>query len=460
MQYAPEDRRLKVGGLIAAVIGFALIGWCIDQVERQWPPPPEMRAAMLAAAVVGGNLLAAGLLGMAAGFGTVRAWADPRRRRALGLQLLVANLVLPLLLVGGILDRHNLAEAAEPGLLEIGLTLLGYMLAVAAWALWRRSRRHDAPSATEAQAADPRPPVLYLRSFRDDGIALDNAESGVFARWLQRIVVLTTPEQECARSLQAVGPVIAIGKPGEPLPELGAARLYVGHEVWQAEVGALLARAGLVVLRVGSSPGVLWEIEQALARVPRERVVFAVLGDAPLAPEVAQRLAPVLGPSWSAALPEAPATVPWWTKLYRSHQLERRIGALICFPRAGPPCVVPVRRSESADWRERIRRPLQFWRRAQWPIRLAWDEVFARLGLAGQRVPGRSRAVAMLLALLLGWCGAHWWYLGRPRRAWLYLLAMPLLLVSAWLGWFDALRMAWFDRAQFERRYLPPVAAS
>jgi hypothetical protein len=28
-------------------------------------------------------------------------------------------------------------------------------------------------------------------------------------------------------------PVIAVGKPGETLPELGAARMYVGHEDWQ-----------------------------------------------------------------------------------------------------------------------------------------------------------------------------------------------------------------------------------
>ena len=95
--------------------------------------------------------------------------------------------------------------------------------------------------------------------------------------------------------LGRVGPVVAIGKPGEPVPQLGAARLYVAHDVWQSRVIELMAIAGLVVVRVGSSPGVLWEIEQALAHVPRQRLVFAILGGSTIAPELVTRLVPVLG---------------------------------------------------------------------------------------------------------------------------------------------------------------------
>ena len=38
------------------------------------------------------------------------------------------------------------------------------------------------------------------------------------------------PEQELAVLMGRLGPVVAIGKPGERLPELGAARLYVADD--------------------------------------------------------------------------------------------------------------------------------------------------------------------------------------------------------------------------------------
>jgi hypothetical protein len=49
-----------------------------------------------------------------------------------------------------------------------------------------------------------------------------------------------------------------------------------------------------VVVRVGSSAGVLWEIETALAAIPRQRLVLTVLGaggGSTIAPEVRARLA-------------------------------------------------------------------------------------------------------------------------------------------------------------------------
>ena len=93
-----------------------------------------------------------------------------------------------------------------------------------------------------------------------------------------------------AEILAHVGPVVAIGKPGEPLPELGAARLYVADDQWQAKVIELMGKAALVVIRLGASPGLLWEIEQSLAqaaapacrlRRPRRRGARAGAGGAP-----------------------------------------------------------------------------------------------------------------------------------------------------------------------------------
>jgi fatty-acyl-CoA synthase len=89
--------------------------------------------------------------------------------------------------------------------------------------------------------------------------------------------------------LAQIGPVVAIGKPSEPVPQLGAACLYVSNDEWQRKVAELMAAARLVVVRVGASPGLLWEIEQALAKLPRQRLALAVLGGSAVAPELVAR---------------------------------------------------------------------------------------------------------------------------------------------------------------------------
>ena len=56
-----------------------------------------------------------------------------------------------------------------------------------------------------------------------------------------------------------VGPVIAIGKPGERLPQLGAARLYVDDDHWRDTIDDLMAESALVVVRAGDTPNLWWE---------------------------------------------------------------------------------------------------------------------------------------------------------------------------------------------------------
>ena len=43
----------------------------------------------------------------------------------------------------------------------------------------RASRRYLRVSLEQAQATDPRPPVLFLRSFRDDAVALPPPKAGI-----------------------------------------------------------------------------------------------------------------------------------------------------------------------------------------------------------------------------------------------------------------------------------------
>jgi TM2 domain-containing membrane protein YozV len=254
-----------------------------------------------------------------------------------------------------------------------------------------------------------------------------------------------TPEQEMADLLDAVGPVVAIGKPGEPLPELGAARLYVSDDQWQAKVQELMRKSRLVVLRLGSSPGLLWEIEQVLAQLPRQRLVLAVLGHAVVAPALMERLAPVLGQTFADALPQAQAR-SWTARFYRDPR--RRIGGLVYFDASGNAHAAPVKRwpIQWLDLFTMAARP------SAGPLRRAWRQVFPALGL-GSEEGARSRAIAVALAMAVGWTGGHWFYLGRTRRGWLYLLTLPLLLAPLFLGFWDAFRFLWVDRDEFASRF-------
>ena len=224
------------------------------------------------------------------------------------------------------------------------------------------------------------------------------------------LIALPTPEQEMARILQRLGPVVAIGKPGEPLPELGAARLYVAHERWQERVGELMRAASLVVIRVGASAGVLWEIKQAPASVPHQRLVLAFLGAPVIAPAIADRLAAVLGASFAAARPESPYR--GWRFVFFQF---RRLGGLVYFDANGAAQAVPIR-----AWPVGVHDALYPIRPSAGPLFRAWRKVFAGLGLQ----PGVAADIGFpagraALAGLVGWIG------GMAVTLWLSL--MPLL---------------------------------
>lgn len=131
-------------------------------------------------------------------------------------------------------------------------------------------RRCLAADAREVLRHDTRPPVLYLRSFRDDGSGL-RMPSWVAYKSHERT---ESDEERMVRYLRSVGPVVAIGRPGESLPELGAARMYVSDDQWQAVVVELMSRAALVVLRLGSSPGLLWEFDTLATTVPPGKILL------------------------------------------------------------------------------------------------------------------------------------------------------------------------------------------
>jgi hypothetical protein len=124
--------------------------------------------------------------------------------------------------------------------------------------LGRRLRADDAFKVLER---DLRPAILYLRSFSADHIEYNNHK-------------FTSSEENLAKLLGRIGPVIAMGRPGERLPRAGAARLYVHERRWQTVADQLIKRSGLVVLVGGNSPGLLWEMERLRDLVSPRRILI------------------------------------------------------------------------------------------------------------------------------------------------------------------------------------------
>jgi hypothetical protein len=140
--------------------------------------------------------------------------------------------------------------------------------AFGAWAI-RRSRRHLTPVLPSIHASvDNERIVLFLRSFADDP---------EFARQHQ---AAHTEEEQLAYAVAGFGRMVALGRPGDRLPQTGAARHYAGDDQWQAQVLAALRRANLILLACGRGRSLRWEVEQVVSDNRPERLVLIVGSDA------------------------------------------------------------------------------------------------------------------------------------------------------------------------------------
>ena len=123
-------------------------------------------------------------------------------------------------------------------------------------------------SADRVLLRDTRPPILYLRSFTEDCRLAANHNplrvGHVFTVSFWRDRRKLSFEEVLCRGLQRVGPVIAIGRPREQLPLLGAAREYVSDGEWQDEVRLLLRTARFTCLVVGETFSLGWECNEVI----------------------------------------------------------------------------------------------------------------------------------------------------------------------------------------------------
>lgn len=100
------------------------------------------------------------------------------------------------------------------------------------------------------------PVVLFLRSFTTDGLFHEEADFffGTRAR---------SDEEDLADVLRncRLGDFVALAHPGQRVQELGPDRLDIDGRDWKDVVSDLLSRANAVIMRLGTSESMLWELD-------------------------------------------------------------------------------------------------------------------------------------------------------------------------------------------------------
>jgi hypothetical protein len=265
---AKRSMRIAVGRMAVQLAGLGLVAYAADVFElRIWY---AYLVAGLAVVWAGGRFIRPG-------------GADRGRNRAGSHRLLVTVMLIvaPAMIVFGLaaVVSFGVYQTQPPGAavqnlsghgttavqnLATGLAGTGLGLLVLGAVILRVARRLGSVDARRLMLADPRPPVLYLRSVGDNELRLWTATFG-----RPSLIERFTPrrfdrfEEVLVRHLSRYGPVIAVNPPGTRLPPLGAARETIEPADWHSAVADWMAHAALIVFLAPPSrvtQGPHWEL--------------------------------------------------------------------------------------------------------------------------------------------------------------------------------------------------------
>lgn len=240
---------------------------------------------------------------------TARLSKSRHRREIVVFSLVMLVVVLIIFLTGGGVAREFEDELGFAGAMIVGLVLFKVLPMLALWrvvGLMRRANMLASRDALAVLADDERQPILYLRSFQDDDKFRKRRWWNWLFLWLNPLATLlprSSEEEQLTQQLQKRGPVVAIGDPGEELPKLGAHRMYVSHDAWQQRVLEFLERSQLVVLRIGLTEGILWELKNAIQQLDPARLIIWSAPGPGAGQDHAQRLADFLHEQLADILP-------------------------------------------------------------------------------------------------------------------------------------------------------------
>ncbi|MCP5008270.1 MAG: SoxR reducing system RseC family protein [Planctomycetes bacterium] len=141
------------------------------------------------------------------------------------------------------------------------------------WEYFSSVTRKIRRNADQLEAYYSSPPLLLLRAFKDDMNVVRQRNQVI--TWLfgldNEIIRL---EEKVVDLLSSEGPVVALSNPHVEEQPLGAARKEATDETWQAEVHAYIDRAKWIVLIMGSTDNVNWEISQIIAKDMLDKLIL------------------------------------------------------------------------------------------------------------------------------------------------------------------------------------------
>jgi hypothetical protein len=178
----------------------------------------------------------------------------------LAVSLVLLSAGLALLVVSNLPAFTNSDPSTRSNVLGVSTVVTWLFFGLAAMT-YRQARRHAMPPAAEVLRRDPRPPVLYLRSFKDDHLKV--RVGGPRRRsWLDSFAHprMDRFEEVLAWNLWQFGPVIALSLPGQKLPPLGASRAQLSDQGWHHQIERWMRQAQVIVIVLGRTEGLAWEI--------------------------------------------------------------------------------------------------------------------------------------------------------------------------------------------------------
>jgi TM2 domain-containing membrane protein YozV len=444
-----ESRKQKIQGLILMGLGLPGIFYLMEGIERNTVHDfiDEQKFVLLVVYFGSVNCFALGLILLLAGFKSLSVWMHPRLRKGLWVKLAGVNFLALCAAFAVLDDSRVFGDEWRESWLVVPALALFVLMAQRGIVFLRTGWKYEIVSAEEALKRDGRPPVVFIRSFKDDHVIV--AATSRANKWYGNIFLWTAAvsiEQELASIMNRVGPVVAIGRPGEPLPELGAARLYVGDDQWQNKITEMMKQSRLVVIRGGTSANLWWEIEQAARVLPLRKLVIVVLGKGEETRDfnrgIEQRFGQPVNPRGERF---TVSLFSWFLPF------GKELGRIAYFGEDGRLYVQPI------YWTMSLKGfVLAPYRPNQDSLESAFQKVFQQLDLPWN--VQKRQSTATLLALFGGMLGLHHFYIGQNRKGALCVLFfwtfIPLIL-----SLIDGVKFALADEEEFKRRFLTASCA-
>lgn len=199
-------------------------------------------------------------------------WRFARLRRSRG-KARALVLVYPYVVSGAMLLVPLLVQSKAISAIAI---CVAFFYVVVAGRQFHYDKRLRSGSAARELLWDVRPPVLLLRSFLMDAVPAHSFDRKIgffrFLNWMDK----HTFEEYLAAEFEHIGPVVAVGRPGETIAPSGAARAYLADDVWQDWVLTHAQSSQCVLMVVDDSPGMMWELKHIPELVGLQRVIFVV----------------------------------------------------------------------------------------------------------------------------------------------------------------------------------------